>query len=318
MRRLLLLAALFALPARAQETPEKPPPKPKPAPEAVLHEIRLGSGTTLVGKVEPRQLRVLTKFGTLTVPIESLKLVKFGRKAHPERYESVLALINELASANPDLRNAAVSKLKKEGSFAAPELHRAARRHEDPEVRRRAQEILDAIGVDEDDYIADHDEVATTLFSVSGAVIAKSFKVAVKELGSVNVERRDIVSMRLFKGGHSRKFKINGKYTMATGWHDTKIVIKRGVRLRIRAEGQMTWPRWNQIATPDGNPNMGNINGIWLGALTGRVGDGGQMFKIGRGWSGTPQGKGTLHLCVMMNQKNQPYSGEFVVSIEEE
>jgi hypothetical protein len=318
MKRLLLLAAVLALPTHAQESPERPPPKPKPAREEILHEVKLGGGSILVGQVEPRSLRVLTQFGTLTVPIENLKQVRFGRKAQPGRYEAVLALINDLSSANPDARNAAMTKLKKESAFAAPELARAARRHEDPEVRRRSQEILDSIGIEESDFIPDDDQVSTTLFNVSGAVTAKSFKIEVKELGSVNVERRDIVSMRVFKGGRARKYRVDGKHTMATSWLDTKIAVKRGVRLRITAEGQMNWPRWNQVATPDGNPNMGNINGIWLGAVTGRVGDAGEMFKIGRKWVGTPQGKGTLQLCVMMNQRNQPYSGEFVVHIEEE
>ena len=68
----------------------------------------------------------------------------------------------------------------------------------------------------------------------------------------------------------------------------------------------------------DGNPNMGNVNGIWMGALCGRVGNGGQTFKIGRKYNSGMPAAGTLQLCVMMNSRNQPSSGEFIVHIEDE
>ena len=89
----LLLASLLVLPAMAQEAPDKPR---EPEPADVMHEVRLRSGTLLVGKVEPRQWRVLTKFGTLHVPAENIRHVVFGRKAQPERFAQVRALIADL------------------------------------------------------------------------------------------------------------------------------------------------------------------------------------------------------------------------------
>ena len=63
MKRLLLVTPLlFVLPALAQEAPEKPASDPQPL---VLHEVRLSGGTLLVGTVEPRHWKVLTKFGVL-------------------------------------------------------------------------------------------------------------------------------------------------------------------------------------------------------------------------------------------------------------
>ncbi len=312
----LLLAALLVLPAVAQEEPDKPR---ESAPGDVMHEVRLRSGTLLVGKLEPRQWKVLTKFGTLNVPVESIKRVRFGRKAHPDRYAEVLKLINDLAAANPERRQHAQAALKREGAFGAPELYRAAKSHADPEVRRLCQEIVDAIGVDPADFIPDDDQVETSLFSVSGAVTLKSFKVTVAELGSLNIERKDIVDVRGYSAWRMRKFKVTSNVVMVGDWLDTKIEIRKDVSLRITATGQIHYPRWgNQMMNPDGNPNMGNVNGIWLGALIGRVGKTGQHFRIGRSYAGTPQGKGTLQLAVMMNQRNQQGNGEFFVRIEEE
>ena len=319
MKRLLLaipFLALLILPGSAQEVPDKPVPPSKPE---TLHEVRLGSGTVLIGIVEPRQWTILTKFGVLRVPVENIKRVRFGRKSQPERFRTVVELIDHLASANPERRNHAQAQLKVEGAFAAPELARAAKRHADPEVRRQCQEILDGLSIDEEDYIGDDDRVDTTLFSVRGSVTLKSFKVTVKELGSLNIERKDITLVTSRSSAPMRRFKVSGQFTSSGTWLDTKLKITKGIKLKITADGTVHYPRWgNQMMTPDGNPAMGNINGIWMGSLIGKVGASGSLFRVGRSYSGKPQGKGTLHLALMMNQRGQPSTGEFTVTIEEQ
>ena len=347
MNRLFLSAALFVLalgpvhaqdektgkeaqpapkPPAAKPKPDQPKPaadkKPAPAPvpaEEPRHRVELSGGSVLVGRVEPRRWKVQTKFGLLAIPIENIRQVRFGRRAQPKRFAAVKKLIDDLASANPDRRNNALAALKKEGAYAAPALHRAAKKHDDPEVRRRSQELFDAIEVEEDDFIPDEDQIVTTLFTVAGEVTLSSFKVTVKELGSINIRRADIVSVRLWKDRHVRRFKLTAKHSMSMAWLDTKIKVKKGARLTIKSTGTMHWVRWgNRICTPDGNPQMGNLNGIWMGAVCGRVGDAGQMFKIGANYSGTMTGSGKLQLCLMMNSSNQPATGEFTVTIEEE
>lgn len=311
----LLLATLICLPTMAQEAPK--PPAAEPAP--VMHEVLLRSGTVLVGTIEPRLWKVQTKFGVLNVPVESVKRIRFGRRANPERYALVLELIKQLASANPERRNHAQAGLKQEGTYAAPELRRAAKGHADPEVRRLCQEIFDALELEDEVLAKDDDQVATTIFNVAGSVTLKSFKVTVEELGALNVERKDIVSVSSRNAITLRKFKVTGQNTMVGAWVDTKITIEKGIKLTVKAQGTIHYPRWgNQYMMPDGNPNMGNMNGIWYGALIGKVGAGGPPFRLGANYSGTPKGKGTLFLAVMMNQKGQPSNGEYTVTIEKE
>ena len=85
------------------------------------------------------------------------------------------------------------------------------------------------------------------------------------------------------------------------------------------ADGTIHYPRWgNQFVTPDGNPNMGNLNGINMGTLIGKMGENGTFFKIGRSYSGRPQGKGTLHIAIMVNVgRGQPSTGKYSVRIEQ-
>ena len=142
---------------------------------------------------------------------------------------------------------------------------------------------------------------------------------ATKELGALNVERKNITMVAGRSTKRLRKFEVTGQHTSNGTWLDTKLKITKGLKLKIRAEGTIHYPRFgNQMMLPDGNPNMGNIGGIWYGALVGKVGTAGSMFRIGRNYSGSPKGKGTLHLAVMMNQRNQPSTGEYTVLIEEQ
>jgi len=322
MTRLICLALLLAAwPAAGQEPPASPKPTkvaPAPQPQHAPHEIRLQSGTLLVGRIEPEIWKVETAFGELSVPIRELKRVRFGRRSNPARRQRVQALINDLGSEDPDLRNHAQGSLKREGAFGAPEIKHAGVKHADPEVRRMCEEILEALDIDEDAFIPESDRLETSLFSVTGRVTLDAFRVTVVELGVLNIRRSDIVSVRAYRRSDTRTFTVTGQNTMASGWVDTKIKVKKGVRFKITAEGTIHFPRWgNQMFTPDGNPQMGNINGIWMGALVGRVGSSGTLFRIGRSYSGIPAGTGTLQLCCMVNMTGQPATGEFTVRIQE-
>jgi hypothetical protein len=47
------------------------------------------------------------------------------------------------------------------------------------------------------------------------------------------------------------------------------------------------------------------------------MGENGTFFKIGRTYSGRPQGKGSLHLAIMINVRGQPSTGKYSVRIEQ-
>jgi hypothetical protein len=240
----------------------------------------------------------------------------FGRRADPDRVTRVTALIADLASANPERRNHARASLKEQGAFAVVDLARAAKDHEDPEVRRICKELIEELSVPEDEVVPDDDRIETTKFAMTGAVESAQFKVSVPELGGINVMRRDIVRIRLFKASRTREAKVAGSHTWPNGWVDTKLEYNKGDKLKISAEGNIHFPNWGgQVFTPDGNPQMGQINGIPVGSLAGRIGPSGAIFKIGSLYSGKAMNKGTLQLCLMINIRGQPTSGEYTVRI---
>lgn len=324
--RLALVAALLA-PVWAQDggeegggAPEGGVPAVAPPPARVVdeirHEVQLRSGTLLVGGIEPVRWRVRTEFGVLEVPVADIRSVVFGRRADPERVARVAALVSKLASANPDRRNHARASLMEEGAFAVVDLVRASKDHDDPEVRRICKELVEELSIPDEDVVPDEDRVETTKFALTGTVESAQFKVNVPELGGINVMRRDIVRIRLFKAIRTREATVAGSNTWPNGWVDTKIEVAKGDRLAITAEGNIHFPNWGgQVFTPEGNPRMGQINGIPVGALAGRIGPNGQLFLIGRNYSGKAPVAGTLHLCLMINIQGQPSSGEYTVRI---
>jgi hypothetical protein len=309
--RISACVALLLLPVWAEE-------EEAVAVSDLNHEIQLRGGTILVGRLKTTSWKCRTVFGELTIPVGEFKRVQFGRKSDPERVAKVARLIADLASANPDRRNFATAALREEGKFAAPELKEAAKKNPDPEVKRQCEELLKALKLKKKDFPRDDDRVETTRFTFDGTVLQKTFEIHVTELGPVSVKRKDILAIRTHRPAQIHEFKVNGDNTPRTNkWIDTKLTLRKGQRFRISAAGTITFPNWGGNAfTPDGAFNMGNWAGMPMGALIGRMGPSGPMFKIGTNYAGEPAGEGTLHLCLAMNVQGMPSNGEYLVRIE--
>ncbi|MHC4971048.1 MAG: hypothetical protein ACYTG3_01820 [Planctomycetota bacterium] len=314
----ITLAALLLLPAALAQDKEAAAPPEAGSPAAVEEkplEIRLQSGTTLVGRMDPVEWQVRTDFGALTVPVRSVRHVRFGRLANAERLAVVRELILDLASANPERRQRARAALRAEGAFAARDLIRAAEAHDDPEVKRISQEILDELDLDEDEILPDTDEIQTDKFNLAGTIELAAFKVTVPELGTLAVRRRDIVFIRAFAHDRTKKFSLTGAHIWPNGWLDTKLKVQKGEKLRITAEGTLHYPNWGQAFTPDGNPRMGNMNGHVWGTLVAKVGEKGTLFRVGSNYSGKALASGTLYFLAMIQVRGQPSTGEYTVRV---
>jgi len=312
----LLLAAL----ALGEEGKSPEPPAPPNVPEPVRHELRLRGGSTLVGTLEPAEFKVKTAFGELSVPVAELKRVVFGRGSDPERLARVASAIAELGSASPEKRLNAQAHLAQEGRFAAPDLAEAAGKHADPEVRRACKEIYDAMQIPEDEELAPADDlVETTRFALRGSVQQGAFKITLAELGPIDVRRQQVAQIRRFVPRREERVTMDGQFTTMGAWFDSKFAFEKGEEVRLSASGSITFPNWGgQMFDPDGNMQMGQINGHPMGCLMGRFGDAGQMFRVGRAWSGLADGRGTLRLAAMLTMRGQPSTGEFTIKVERE
>ncbi len=313
MKRLLAPLVLIYLlaGAGAQEPDAAPGPEGGPAP----HAVELHSGTVLVGFLEPSTWKIKTAFGELTVPVAEIRRVRFGRRSQPERLSRVEEAVKDLGSANPERRDHAKASIAQEGAFAAQSLRKAAKDHEDPEVRRIAGEMLKELDLDEEEVVPDDDQVDTARFSLMGQIELEAFKVQVKELGPLVVRRGDVVRVRSFGPDMSKKVAVGGTNVWPNGWLDTKIKVEKGEKLKITATGTIFFPNWGQAFTPDGNQNMGMMNGMMVGTLAARVGEKGTLFRVGSNFTGTAPATGTLCFVLMIQAPDQPHDGEFTVVV---
>jgi len=313
MRRLLppLAPLILLVAAHAEDPAAAPAPDGGPQP----HAVQLHSGTMLVGRLEPAVWKVTTAFGVLEVPVAEIRRVRFGRRSQPERLARVEESVKSLASANPERRDHARAEIVQEGLFAVQSLREAAKTNDDPEVRRLATEILKDLDPSEEDVIPDDDQIDTARFSVIGRIELEAFKVNVEELGPLVVRRENVERVRSVAPDDSRKITIGGANVWPNGWLDTKIKVEKGEKLKISATGSVLFPNWGQAFTPDGNQNMGVMNGMMVGTLAGRVGPKGAMFRIGSNFNGVMPAAGTLQLILMIQAPDQPSDGEFTVTL---
>ncbi|MDH3591637.1 MAG: hypothetical protein OER88_07155, partial [Planctomycetota bacterium] len=249
-------------------------------------------------------------------PVRDIGKVVFGRLADPERIERTRAWIEDLASGDSRRRAMAKMALLRDGRFAVPDIERAAEKHSDPEVKRLCKEIVDELNIPEDRRLNDKDLVETKAFSFRGAIQPQSFQVRVIELGGLNIRRRDIATITVYRPEMVQRIKFDGQHTLRE-WLDTEIKLKKGERFEILASGTIRFPAWGTtgVFSPEGNPNS-NMNNFKLGTLLGRI-DNGTWFKIGQDYRGRANATGTLHIClnINVNRGNQQSTGNFEIEI---
>jgi hypothetical protein len=81
----------------------------------------------------------------------------------------------------------------------------------------------------------------------------------------------------------------------------TKVEVRKGDRISIRAEGSVTWAAWGNIFSgPDGLPNQGLWNEFNCGTLIARIGDDDHYIKIGSRAEFVAERPGVLYLAIAM------------------
>jgi hypothetical protein len=279
----------------------------------------LRDGTQIVGKLEIKNVEVLTVYGTLTVPLDDVVKIRVGKKSDRELKTKIDKCITDLGSKDFAARDAATVELGKLGRMAYTELRKASF-SDDPEVKERANKLIEEIGVlDEDaDVPCEDDEVVTPTFTIVGAVKFDSLSIATK-FGPLKVAKKDLAVMSLAEPQKvSRAVSVPAKSTagrmLATG-----VRVKRGDRLIINASGTVSYRNYGGTQfTPEGSSNYGAWNeNFQIGSLLGRINAGGQLFKVGERYNDKIEQDGELFLGIATHDSGSTYgNGEFKVRIQ--
>lgn len=317
----------------AEKAGEEDPGPRAPAepvdPEVI--KLHMLDGSIMTGKLSVKEILVETSFGKLTIPVANILSFRPGLDSFPELAKQINDLITNLAAADYNEREAAQKELVKMGAPIRKLLEARQKSDDDAERNRRIKIILEGFeeassGDDEEggsqEWIA-QDTIVTTDFTVVGRIVQKKFTMASK-FGELSVNLGDVRRAERSAMGKEdvrRSISVEGSAIAQRSFKNTKIRVEAGDRVSITADGTITMTPWgsNAMATPDGSPNYGWYmgNDIAAGALVGKIGDSGPIFKIGSKNTFVAKKSGTLMLAIGMNPSyaNQAFPGKYDVKV---
>lgn len=186
-----VVAPLFAAPVAAPA-----PTKPGTPPEA---EVRCADDSVLRVKLLDESLELVTKYGTLRVPVADVRRIDFATRTPPEVASRVTALIAELGHADYATRERASAQLREYRERAYHPLI-AASKTSDPEASRRADEAVRFIqhklpaGVPEP---REFDVVYTDDAKLTGKLTAAALKVQTGPFGEQPLRLADVRGLKV-------------------------------------------------------------------------------------------------------------------------
>jgi len=211
-RAVALAAFLLALSPSAGDTPKPDGPPARKGPDPAAVEVRFTDNSTLKLVLRDPHVEIATRYGPLRIPVADVRRIEFGTRVPDDVAKGIEAAINNLGSPQYKLREAAQTELIALKEKAFPALVRATK-HKDPEVIRRAEELLTQLreAVPDDLLEArEFDVVSTDDMHVSGRITGEAFKAATAQFGEQSVKLTDLRSLR----------------SMLVAAHDTEAVPK--------------------------------------------------------------------------------------------
>jgi len=351
-RRLFTVALLFASAVAVGQPTPKPPvadDKPVVSPEQEC-ECRFDDGSTMRMTVGTSAVTVQTKFGKMTVPLAEVRKMEMGFR-YPEGVEGkVRVALSDLASPDFRTRESAQKTLMGCGEYAVP-LVKAGVKSDVAEVADRCAIILKAITATLPEDKSDptmEDVITTDEMVIRGRITSDSFKAKTKYFGETTVKLLDVRELRPITGRFIGTFPLDATKFAAAGWKtffDTGLDVEKGQPIEITATGKIDLNAQNPKQTvvgPNGGgtqvpgPGMHGMdkrlgggrlpapggfgedypqNLFTTGALYGRIGESGKLFKIGESYKAAKATEaGRLYLIIAPSAHGVA-KGEFDVKV---
>jgi hypothetical protein len=315
------------------EVPRKPPVELGPK-HIRLHLL---DGSIISGDLSVSEITVETPFGSLVVPIANIRSFTPGLDSYPKVLAELEEKIANLGSDDYQTREQAHKDLAAMGVKIRKELDRFVN-DDNAEIKRHVGEIIKEI--EEQNQEADLfdeegggqkawirlDTVVTTDFTVVGKVTPNQFEVASK-YGPLTVQLADVQQGERETGEREslrKSVTVEGKHVAQRSFKSSGVRVQAGDKITFRADGNMIMSPWgsNAATGPDGAQNYGwyVANQIPGGALVGRIGDKGQVFKVGRQLTMVAKSSGVLQLAVGIQaeyaNEGYNYPGQYNVKLK--
>lgn len=319
--RLLVAAAVLAVPFISPSPADDPPNKKKIDPRKV--EVVFADGSTVKMSLVQDDVELTSRYGKFKVPVEDIVRIEFGFR-YPEGVEDrVRSAIGGLGDASFRKREAASAELLELAEYAYPSLQEAVK-SSDTEVAKRAEELVAKIEetVDAEKLaVPRHDVIATREFSFPGRIDATHFKARTSYFGEIQVALSEIRGLRSIGASTQIAFALDAaKFATLdqSVWRDTGIDVTKETTLEVQASGTIHIYQGGGYATqPDGyngyTPPPGQPK---AGALIARVGPKGTIFTLGSKFHGKAPEAGRLWVRIQQSPWNNESTGTFDVKIK--
>jgi hypothetical protein len=193
---LFIVLFAFPVPARAGPLPASPEqPKPKPSVDV---EVKYTDDSTMKLKLLDEKLELSTKHGVLLVAVADIRRIDFANRVDAKIIEKVIAAIEKLSHPDFKIREAATEELKgyRAQGYA---LVLKATKNDDPEVSRRADEIIKFIQTKVPAAqleARENDVVHTDDSKITGRLTAEVLRVGTFQFGELQLKLSDLRSLR--------------------------------------------------------------------------------------------------------------------------
>jgi hypothetical protein len=160
-------------------------------------EARLVEGGTLNLTLLDERVELITPYGRLSVPLSDVQRIEFATRVSQDVVEQLDRAIRNLGADEFDVREKASADLLALGERAYAALTKAAE-HSDPEVARRAEELLEKIreSVPEERLTPRENDVVHTKDSkFTGKLVGESLKVLTAQFGEQRLKFADVLSL---------------------------------------------------------------------------------------------------------------------------
>ncbi len=287
--------------------------------------VHLWDGTIVGGEIQAKFITIATEFGELKIPVS--RVVRFfpGLDSFPKMSEKLNGLVEQLGDKEFEKRESAHRELSSMGKLLRYEINNfddggsAERKKHLNNLKNEIEESLS----DEEDFdtvetpanrpLIRGDTIVTPDFTVVGKIQEEVFVVKNK-FGVLNVPLGEILmgdrSFTSTPGSIRKSVTVDGHSFFQSKPTSTRIRVKKGDKIQIRASGTVNWTNWgNVISTPDGLTNQGNWKQFQSGTLLARVGESGKLVKIGSKGEFVAGSNGVIYLAIAIRDSYANNSG---------
>lgn len=302
----------------------------QPGPREV--RLELWDGSVLTGDLGIDSIHIDTKFGTLEVPVSNIQFLRPGLESIPEMKAKIAGLVEQLGDKEFQNRERAHRDLLAMGLAIRSQL-RSFADGGSAERKKHLQtltEEIEELAEDEDPTQAANaaleleDSITTGDFTIVGRIRETEFALKTR-YGDLQVKLQDIRSGDRATGKSTsavrKSIDIEATAFFQREPAKTRIRVKAGDRISIRATGTVNWASWgNMASSPEGIGNQGQWNGMNCGALAARIGKGDDVIKIGEKADFVAKSSGELVLGIAMqdnfaSQEGYQWTGKYTARI---